>query len=170
MALSSAGARWRRRGASCGQSLGSSRRSGTRAGWRLTSKWPATPPNTFGAPSSWLQRTPSIWNDLGAALQISGDTQGAIRAYMRSVDLNGSELLPRFNLASLLVQVGKPEEAEALLKAVIAARPSSHHRLQEARAGARQRRGDGGGEGSPRQHPAGLEATGGPGDSEGAAQ
>ena len=64
-----------------------------------------------------------VWNDLGVALQIGGDTQGATEAYVRSVGLDGSELLPRFNLASLLLQMGKPGEAEALLKSVIAARP-----------------------------------------------
>ncbi len=71
-------------------------------------------------------RNAELWNDLGAAMQIGGDQNGAFQAYGRSLDLNPSELLPRFNLASLLLQAGRPEEAETVLRAVIAARPRAY--------------------------------------------
>lgn len=67
-----------------------------------------------------------LWNDLGAALQIGGDQKGAMEAYGRSLDLKPSELLPRFNMASLLLQAGRPLDAEDVLKAVIAARPRAY--------------------------------------------
>jgi tetratricopeptide (TPR) repeat protein len=67
-----------------------------------------------------------LWNDLGAALQIGGDQKGAMEAYGRSLALKPSELLPRFNMASLLLQAGRPQDAEDVLKAVIAARPRAY--------------------------------------------
>lgn len=67
-----------------------------------------------------------LWNDLGAALQIGGDQKGAMEAYGRSLALKPSELLPRFNMASLLLQAGRPQDAEEILKAVIAARPRAY--------------------------------------------
>jgi hypothetical protein len=67
-----------------------------------------------------------LWNDLGAALQIGGDQKGAMEAYGRSLDLKPSELLPRFNMASLLLQAGRPQDAEEILKAVIVARPRAY--------------------------------------------
>lgn len=84
-----------------------------------------------------LEMTPKdakLWNDLGAALQIGGQMGLAREAYVRSIELDPSELLPRFNLASLCVESGNLPEAKSILEAVIRDRPRAyiaHRRLAQ---------------------------------------
>ena len=65
----------------------------------------------------------SGWNNLGNALQQSGQADEAQSCYRRAVDLDPDYLEARFNLASSYARQGRFTEAQAEYEAVLRIRP-----------------------------------------------
>lgn len=64
------------------------------------------------APGDW-----EIWNNLGNARHGAGDAEGAIEALSRAAELRPQEIGIAFNLAGVLAQVRREDEAAAVLLA-----------------------------------------------------
>lgn len=75
---------------------------------------------------------PMAHNNLGWIRERQGDRTGALRLYRRAVNLNGAFWLAQRNLASLLTDMARTEEALPIWKALAAARPADRALLDEA--------------------------------------
>jgi len=73
---------------------------------------------------------PSLQSYYGQALLFSGDADGAIEAFHKELAANPNDFDANFQLASILANRGKPEEARPLLERAVQVRPGS----KEARA------------------------------------
>jgi tetratricopeptide (TPR) repeat protein len=68
---------------------------------------------------------PSLQSYYGQALLFTGDADGASEAFRKELAENPNDYDANFQLASILAQRGKPEEARPLLERAAAVRPGS---------------------------------------------
>jgi len=61
----------------------------------------------------------AFWSALGAAEDKSGDTQGALYAYLMAVELEENTLAPSLHAAKCLLLLNHPEEAKKILQLAI---------------------------------------------------
>ncbi len=118
----------------------------------LTSAWPLgamePPPNLDSALKAQAELvasqpgSPVALNDLGNLLVLAGRYAEAEDAYHAAIALAAEDPAPRFNLALLLQQTGRAQEAEAELVALLAAVPEhawAHYQLGVLAAAERDR-------------------------------
>ncbi|RKY04194.1 hypothetical protein DRP77_04520, partial [Candidatus Poribacteria bacterium] len=74
--------------------------------------------------------SPHLFESLGNLLSGAGEWDRAVEAYRRGVELNPTEPWPRVKLADLLVELGRVEEAEAILVEGLKAVPQGWKREQ----------------------------------------
>ena len=70
---------------------------------------------------------PDPWNALGVALRLAGEPQAAMGCHRRALDLAPHSVAALVNLGNAAVELDRLDEAAALLRAVVAMRPTAKH-------------------------------------------
>ena len=77
---------------------------------------------------------PRAWNDLGVALYRLGEPAGALDAWQRAVDLDGSLLDALWNLGTNAAGHGRPEQARRALARFLEAAPAKDYQADREQA------------------------------------
>ena len=67
------------------------------------------------------------WNALGVALRVAGDPRAAMGCHRRALDLSPGSVAALVNMANAAIELDRTDEAVALLRAVVALRPTAKH-------------------------------------------